>query len=108
MQVVQLELCWERISRRLVRRACRTRGGLVWITMPSSTSVLQAGTSRSVPSISTMHIRQAAISLRSFKKHRWGMGMPACSAALRMVVPREAESSRSLIVKVTIFPHVLP
>ena len=78
------------------------------MTMPSSTSVLQAGTSRLVPSISTTHIRQAAISLMSFKKHRWGMGMPAFSAAARMVVPFAADSSRSLILKFTIFPHVLP
>ena len=78
------------------------------MTMPSRISVLQAGTSRSVPSTSTMHMRQAAISLISFKKHRWGMGMPAFSAAARMVVPLGAESSRPLIVKFTIFPHVLP
>ena len=66
-QTVQLELCWERMSRRLVRRAWRTLGVLLRMTMPSVTRVLQAGCRRSVPSTSTMHMRQAAISLMSFR-----------------------------------------
>ena len=67
MQVVQVELCWERMRRRLVFRASRTLGVLVWMAMPSTTPVLQEVTSRSVPSTSTMHMRQAPISLMSFR-----------------------------------------
>ena len=67
MHTVQLELCWERMSSRLVLLAWRTLGELVWMTMPSSTSVLQAGTRRSVPSISTTHMRQAPISFMSLR-----------------------------------------
>ena len=67
MQVVQLVSCWLSSSRRFVRRARRTRGLLVRITMPSSSSLSQAVTSRSVPSTSTTHMRQAAISLMPFR-----------------------------------------
>ena len=108
MQVVQVELCSERMSRRFVRRAERTRGLLVLMTMPSSTCVLQAGISRCVPSSSTTQMRQAAISLMSFKKHRWGMGMPASLAALRIVEPSGTERAFPLISMFAIFPHVLP
>ena len=63
----QLALCWDRIRRRLMRRVRLTRSVAVWITIPSRTLVVQAGTSRSRPSTSTMQIRQAAISLISFR-----------------------------------------
>ena len=67
MQVVQLVSCWLSSRRMLVRRDCRTRGLLVWMTMPSSTSLSQAVTRRSMPSTSTTHMRQAAISLMPFR-----------------------------------------
>lgn len=60
-QVAHRQSCWERISWRLTRRASRTRGELVRITMPSATWLSQAGISRVMPSISTTQTRQAAI-----------------------------------------------
>ena len=59
--------CWERMRRRLLRRAWRTRGLLVWTTMPSWAWLLQAVTRWSTPSTSTTHTRQAPISLRPFQ-----------------------------------------
>ena len=66
-QVAHLLSCWERMSSTLVRRASRTRGELVWMTMPSLTTLLQEGTSLPSPSISTQHTRQAEISLISLR-----------------------------------------
>ena len=67
MQVVQDTLCWLRISCTLIRLASRTRGVAVRTTIPSSATVAQAALSRSCPSISTTHTRQAPISFRSFR-----------------------------------------
>lgn len=66
-QKAHWQSCWERIRRRLVRRAARTLGLLVWTTMPSWTVLLQAVTRRSMPSTSTTQTRQAPISLRPFQ-----------------------------------------
>ena len=64
MQVAQLELCSERISSTLVRRAFQAFAELVWMTMPSSTVLLQAVKSLLYPSTSTTQTRQAPISFR--------------------------------------------
>ena len=66
-QKAHWQSCWERMRRRLVRRAERTRGLLVWTTIPSWTGLLQAVTSLSMPSTSTTQTRQAPISLRPFQ-----------------------------------------
>ena len=66
-QRAHLESCRLRISCRLVRRASRTRALLVWMAMPSATTLLQAGMSLSSPSTSTQHSRQAPISLIPFR-----------------------------------------
>ena len=63
VHLVQRMSCWLKSSRRFTRRASRARGELVWMTMPSATTLSQEGISRGKPSISTMHSRQAAISL---------------------------------------------
>ena len=66
-QVAHLQSCWDRMSSTLMRRVVRTRGELVWTTMPSFTGLLQAVTMARSPSTSTQHTRQAAISLIPFK-----------------------------------------
>ena len=66
-QVVQDVLCSERISCTLVLRPLSAFAELVWITMPSSTLLLQAVKRRSYPSTSTTHTRQAPISFRPFQ-----------------------------------------
>ena len=85
-QVAQRKLCWERIICTVRRRSTVTLGLPVKMVMPSATTLLQAVSRRSVPTISTAHTRHAAISFRSFKKQRWGMAMPTDSAACMMVV----------------------
>ncbi len=67
VQKAHWQSCWERMRRRLVRRAARTRGELVRTTIPSWTGSSQAVTRRSTPSTSTTHTRQAPISLRPFQ-----------------------------------------
>ena len=66
-QRAQVALCRLRMSCRLVRLAVRTRALLVRITIPSATTLLQAGMSFSSPSTSTQHSRQAPISLMPFR-----------------------------------------
>ena len=58
-QKAHWQSCWERMRRRLVRRAERTRGLLVWTTIPSWTGVLQAETRLSMASTTPTQTRQA-------------------------------------------------
>ena len=72
--------CVERIISNVVRRLACTFGVLVDTSMPSETGYTQAVTKRAgrPPSLtSTMQMRQAPISLISFRKHRVGISTPA-------------------------------
>ena len=73
--------CCAMSSCKFIRRASITRAERVLISMPSSTVVLHAGARRSYPFISTRQMRQAPISLYSFKKQRVGISIPALLAA---------------------------
>ena len=66
-QLVHSESCVASSSSMFMRRAARTLGLLVRTTMPSSTVLLHAATSWSMPSTSTTQTRQAPISLRSLR-----------------------------------------
>src|SRR5699024_1127108 len=62
MLVAQRQACWESMSWTFLRRTALTLGLLVYMTMPSFTTLLQEVISLSMPSSSTRQTRQAAIS----------------------------------------------
>ena len=71
-------------------------------SIPSFTGYTQEATKLLAPLTSTTQIRQAPISLISFKKQRVGMSIPASLAASKIVEPLGAVTVMPLIFNVTV------
>lgn len=71
----------------MTRRDVRTRGELVWIFIPASTRLEQAGASTRAPSTSTTQRRQALTGVSVSRKHNVGMSTPAFRHPSRIVEP---------------------
>ena len=71
--------------------------------MPSLTGYTQEATRLLAPFTSTTQMRQAPISLTSFRKQREGILIPAFRAASSTLVPSGTVTEMSLIFRLTIF-----